>query len=136
MIRRAKLTHSGYPYAVRPETFKVRGRPRDLDGKIIYSMSVQAFWFKGKVASPTANMGELWGSEVLPPDETAPDLERFLTEFDTRYGGACSARWDGQGLWHQQLPIESEQAALALLRPALEAYPEPPAGYEGWWYAR
>lgn len=136
MIRRDRLVHSGYPYAVRPGTFTVRSRPRDLDGKVVHRTSVQAFWFKGRVAAPTANMGELWGSVVLNAGEPAPDLERFLGELDTRYGGDCVARWDGRGLWHQQLSVEGEREALGLLRPALEGYPAAPEGYAGWWYAR
>jgi len=133
MIRRARLTHSGHPYAVEPETLRVDDRgPRSFDGQTIYGISVQAFWFKGRAGTPTANVGDLWGNQVGGP---VPTLEGFLAAMDTRYGGACRARWDGTSLWGPSQPAKIEEA-LAFLCPALDAYPAIPAGYEGWWYAR
>jgi hypothetical protein len=129
VIRREKFTHSRAPYAVALDTFKVREAGTRPDGSTFYSVRVSAFWFRGRVSKPTANLGHLWDVGDFPT------VEALLAGWDGRYGGACEARWDGTSLWGPDRP-EDIARVLAALRPALEAYPAVPDGYDAWWYAR
>lgn len=134
MIRRDRFTHSRYPYAIDPETFRFAWLSNRDDGTTIYYGRVDAVWFRGKVTSPTANIGHLWDYMTVPAG-TEPTLPGFLADWDGRYGGQCVARWDGTTLWGPTLPTV-HTLALNMLSPILDAYPEIPAGHTGWWYHR
>jgi hypothetical protein len=110
----------------------VRATVRGVD-RAWYQVGVDAFWFRGKAGRPTAHRGTLWDS--LSGGAQPPDLAEMLARWDGRYGGNCIARWDGTRLWGPDTP-EDIEAALEFLRPALDAFPAIPAGYEGWWSLR
>jgi hypothetical protein len=120
--------------------FAISGKRRyavDLNGLVVQPSAVTGFvhvrlravWFRRKERVTAACVGYLWDTTSIPLIDVA-DFLAWST--DGRYGGVCEGRWDGTRYWGAQEP-ETIEAHLALLRPMLEAYPEIPAGFDGWW---
>lgn len=128
MHRVNKFVLSHRPYALDLSSFQVKtsqGWKGDFS-----SCTLGAVWFNRKDRVTRACVGELSGVMWGIPT----DVHAFLAEFtDGRYGGNCHARWDGANFWAAGQDPEENARLLALLKPMLAAYPECPAGWDGWW---
>lgn len=91
--------------------------------------AIRAVWFRRKDRTTAACIGTLWNSFRAAPAGVADFLARST---DGRYGATCGGRWDSTRYWGAQEPGTIE-AHLQLLRPMLNAYPEIPAGFDGWY---
>jgi hypothetical protein len=90
-----------------------------------------AVWYRRKSGVTAACAGVLWDVQRTPP---ADSLAALAAHEDGRYGGRCRARWDGKRYWFDPaLTPEQTREYEALLAPMLAAYPEIPAGFEGWY---
>jgi hypothetical protein len=113
-------------YAFWPESF--RGTSR-------YSRKVDAVWFKRKNGLLTAAMGTYGlffvGVGTEPTDDTYEGW--VVAHEDNRYGPSCRARWNGTKFWStSEGPVENG-ARLDFLTGMLAGFPDPPAGWDGWW---
>jgi hypothetical protein len=129
----ASFVQSHQPYAIDMESLTITERERD---RTYVWARVNAVWFRRRRAQAgrlrtVACAGEL--RELMDPEPG--DVEDFLARFtDGRYGGDCRARWDGETLWTvPELTEEQRAGYLAVLRPALAAYPAVPSGTCGWY---
>ena len=95
-------------------------------------LMVDAVWFRRRKGATVACAGYITNSQ----DQAPADASEFLTRIPARfsvYGGTCLARWDGKGFWAAGQDPEENARFLELLRPMLAAFPECPAGWDGWW---
>jgi len=128
MIRAPRLAPSRPMYAFRPETW------RPGPG---YGFQVEAVWFKRKSGVLTAFIGS-YHPMVLRRDQQPTD-DAYGTWIaaadDNRYGGSWLASWNGTGLLSYDQPVTPAETAerIAFLDAMLRGYPDPPAGYDGWW---
>lgn len=149
MILLEKYTHSKRPYAVDMRSFVVDHHPAtpwiDQNGDMQVSMeywrlSINAIWFRGKVAAPEACFGTLRWSTGLDPmfgHVCVEDAARVAVSVhdDGRYGGDCIAKLRSDGtLWtSDQLAVTSTIGFERRLTPVLQGFPSVPDGYDGWW---
>ena len=119
MIRETRFLISRRPYAVDLDSLRVGDS----------TSRINAVWFRRRGGVTAACVGYLWDIQRPKPCDAAEFLARHG---DGRYGGSCEGRWDGHGYWGAQDPGEIKRH-LALLRPMLANYPNPPYGYDGWW---
>jgi hypothetical protein len=129
MIRAGRLAPSRPMYAFDPATWA-----KDTWGN---GFHVDAVWFKRKSGLLTAFMGS-YHPMVCHRDQSPaePTYEAWIAAADdNRYGGAWLASWNGQGLLSYDQPISPEETAkrVQFLDAMLRGFPEPPAGYDGWW---
>lgn len=119
MIREDRFLISRKPYAIDLTSLRITE----------HMVTINATWFRRRSGTTIACVGHLWDIQ-----DTAPaDAAEFLARHDNgRYGGTCEGRWDGARYWGAQEPDTMAQH-LTVLRPMLAAYPEIPAGHEGWW---
>jgi hypothetical protein len=90
---------------------------------------VNAVWFRRRHGVTAACFGNLHTIQTPAPTTAREFLERYD---DGRYGGHCEGRWDGERYWGAQEP-ELIAQHLESLRPMLDAFPNVPDGYDGWW---
>lgn len=139
MIREDRFLISRKPFAVDLSSFlsgeqTVRDEGTDHE-RYLYSGRIDAVWFRRKQGTTYACLGslKLWSHNLRCRIEDTEDPAQVLSaDLDSRYGGDCDGRWDGERYWGAQKPEVIEQH-LALLRPMLANYPEIPAGHNGWW---
>lgn len=136
MIRAPKLLVSKPMYAFNPTTWR-----EPYSG----NFEVDAVWFKRKrhgrgpdaTMKLVAVMGTYSPSIFWPPLPTDGEYLSWITAVtDNRYGGRHLSSWDGEALLTTDPPrIPPELAAerTAFLADVLAGYPNPPAGYDGWW---
>lgn len=138
MIRAPKLVVSRPMYAFDPATF---GNPYDSDGPCGGSRTVDAVWFRRKNGRLVAAMGSYrlhanwgrWDGDAARPADT---YEAWVAQHDdNRYGGGHLASWDGEALLCSDQRMTPAEAArrVEFLTLMLARYPDPPAGWDGWW---
>jgi hypothetical protein len=115
-------------YAVDLASLKVETEA-SYPGSDFRHATIRAVWFRRKDRVTAACLGYLRDYLHQPISDVADFLARST---DGRYGGMCEGRWDGTRYWGAQEP-ETIEAHLQLLRPMLDAYPEIPEGFDGWW---
>lgn len=121
MIREDKYVHSHRPYAVKLDSLNISDRS---------CHTVEAIWFRGRVAEPIAVYGALWDVQ----SEAPTDVHDFLRRHDDgRYGGNAYTRWDGTSLWAPNTEFYTAIERQRLLQVALDNYPNVPEGFDGWW---
>lgn len=130
MIRARRLAPSRPMYAFDPATWRL---PLGLSWH-----TVDAVWFKRKRGALVAVMGTYDPHVMRRDDEPADDsYEAWIAAADdNRYGGSHLSSWDGVALLTTDPPrIPPEVAAerTAFLDLVLKGFPNPPAGYDGWW---
>lgn len=114
-------------YAFNPDTWREQ-RPG--------SFEVDAVWFKRKDGILSAVRGTyhpfVYPFANEPTDGTYDSW--IAAANDSRYGGKWAAKWNGTGLLVYKTPVtpEQTQAHIDFLAPMLDNYPNPPAGYDGW----
>lgn len=129
MIREDRFKISQRPYAVDLSSLAVGPVEQGADRLYCYA-AMRAVWFRRRRGVTCVSIGELRDSQAPPADAV-----EFLRSYgDGCYGGRCAARWDGRAYWseHPGTP-EAMQTNMAILRPALEGYPNVPDGFDGWW---
>ncbi|MBD3004871.1 hypothetical protein [Streptomyces sp. 5-10] len=140
MIREDRFLVSRKPFAVdlgslRDSKQTVRDGGTEHE-RYLYSGQIDAVWYRRKQGGVTyACLGSLglWSQNLRRRIEDIEDPMQVLTaDLDSRYGGDCYGRWDGERYWGSQKPTE-QALHLALLEPMLANYPDIPGGYSGWW---
>ena len=130
MIREPRFLISRKPYAVDLGSLRGKVTPTPQGRRAsYYSGRIDAVWFRRRKGQTVACIGELWD---IQDDQPAAGREFLEHHEDGRYGGECHGRWDGASYWGN-VTLEQQERHLAVLRPMLAAYPEIPAGYDGWW---
>ena len=135
MKREEKFVQSHQPYAVDLGSYHVGA----LSEHGSAWCRVNAVWFRRRRSGyngplqTVACAGDVH-TLLRPPSGTAEAF--LLAHTDGRYGGDCQARWDGTELWAPGMSEPTRVEHLAVLRPMLEAYPELPEGFDGWWTFR
>jgi hypothetical protein len=139
MQKLEKFQISKAPYAVQLASFSVDeqystytnpdGSSRRGDTPH-YRIEIPAIWFRRKDGVLSAQIGTLWDYLRERPADATSWLE---SAWDGRYGGNCSARWDGECLWAPDTTWERMVEDQAFLDAMLKGFPEAPAGYDGWW---
>lgn len=133
MRRAGKFLISRPLYAVRKDSFAAEFRPPNpgFGGIGVWRWTLDAVWFRRRRGVTVACTGQLWAYRETEPADAAVALADAT---DGRHGGDCMARWDGRSLWilPPQSPSDSGRY-MGLLRPMLDAYPDVPEGYDGWW---
>jgi hypothetical protein len=114
-------------YAFRPVISREPSNP--------YSRVVDAVWFKRKSGVITAAVGSYRlhfdGAGSPPVDGT---YETWVAlHGDNRYGGNCSARWNGEKFWSTSEDPNRNAARLTFLQVMLAGYPAPPEQWDGWY---
>jgi hypothetical protein len=67
----------------------------------------------------------------------APSFDEWVANVDMRYGGYSIAKWDGEKLITDEArPFETCEHLRARLDVVLQAFPQVPEGYEGWYYRK
>lgn len=122
---------------IRTERFRLSDRPYavDLSSLTVNTYGchqVDAMWFRRRRGVTVACAGDLHTGLYGEP---APvDARDFLTRYtDGRHGGHAAARWDGNNLWAPEMSKDEQDRYYELLKPMLDAYPEVPYGFDGWW---
>lgn len=146
MIRMERYVHSRRPYAVRLSTFEVERTEWEWQGAmhVSWRLRIRAGWHRGKVAAPETCLGWLtWTTsddpwrhfdpkDILQRDLAAEDAVKAYA--DGRYGGTCIAKSTGRGLWFADVTSPRVlQGMREELTEIADAFPQPPAGYSGWW---
>lgn len=124
MIRAEKFLISRPMYAFDPTSLRTTlGNQRSL----------RAVWFKRKSGILAANAG--WYSLLArKPAPKSDDWRDWVTwADDNRYGATCQASYGGRLWTADSITITEATAWEELLAPMLAAYPNVPAGYDGWW---
>lgn len=129
MIRAERLVVSRPMYAFKPETW------RPAIGGIGFEL--EAVWFKRTKGVLSAVAGT-YHPFVTPFGDEPTDgtYESWIAAAnDNRYGGRWAATWDGKGLKCFSQPVTPDTAAkwIEFLDAMLKGYPNPPAGWDGWW---
>lgn len=126
MIRTPKLVVSRPMYSFDPDTWRAERR------------EVRAAWFRRKNGKILAAMGTyhpvFMRHNEDPPDDTY--LAWIEAANDNRYGGNHWSSWDGETLLTTDPPSLAPADAAertAFLDAMLRGFPNPPAGYDGWW---
>jgi len=127
VIRADKLLVSRPMYAFNPATWQ----PASV------GYVVNAVWFRRKRGVLVASMGHYHPYVTIPHMRPASDsYAAWITAADdNRYGGKHVASWDGQALLCTDQPVTPEAAEkrIAWLDEVLRGFPDPPAGWDGWW---
>jgi hypothetical protein len=139
MIREDRFLISRKPFAVDLNSLlsgeqTVRNEGTDHE-HYLYSGRIDAVWFRRKQGTTYACLGslKLWSHNLRSRIEDTEDPAQVLSaDLDSRYGGDCYGRWDGERYWGSQKPME-QALHLTLLEPMLANFPDIPKGYDGWW---
>lgn len=130
MIRAPRLAVSRPMYAFDPTTWTATAGG--------YGFQVAAVWFKRRSGVLLATVG--FYHPMVERRDQQPTDGQYATWVaaadDNRYGGAWSARSNGEITWFAEQEYrtgEETDRARELLAAALAAYPEVPGGYDGWW---
>jgi hypothetical protein len=129
VIRAARLAPSRPMYAFNPDMWRQR--------RLYRTHTVDAVWFKRKGGQLVAVMGT-YSPLVLRRDQEPADAsyEAWIAAADdNRYGGSHLASWDGTALLCSDQPVPPDVTAerVAFLDTMLRGFPDPPAGFDGWW---
>lgn len=132
MIRADHLVVSRPMYAFDPSTCEARAY-----GGVLVGVVVRAAWFRRKKGLLVATVGT-YHPMVLRRDQWPTDgtYEAWIAAADdNRYGGSHIASWDGEALLNSDQPVTQGVAAVRVrfLDAMLRGFPEPPAGFDGWW---
>ncbi|MEU9703032.1 hypothetical protein [Streptomyces sp. NPDC047981] len=132
MHRTDRFLISQKPFAIDLST--VHGEQHPRGDRHAYSGSANAVWFRRQNGVTRACLGSLmlWQHYLPGPLDLTDPVAVLSADLDGRYGGTCDGRWDGKNYWGVQ-DLTVMQQHLDILRPMLAAYPELPAGYDGWW---
>ncbi|MCX5209769.1 hypothetical protein OG689_10785 [Kitasatospora sp. NBC_00240] len=132
MIRSPKFLISQKPFALDLATITAEQSPQG--DRWYLSGHADAVWFRRKDGTTRACIGTLglWRHHMTDQVDVTDVQAILAADLDSRYGGDCYGRWDGERYWGAQEP-EVMARHLAVLRPMLDAYPTIPAGYDGWW---
>lgn len=126
MFRIETVPLSRTAYAFNPTTWRATS----------YGFEVDAVWFRRKHGRVTAVMGTYHPMvERRDQQPTASTYEAWIAAADdNRYGGAHLASWDGEMLTTEpRLAPPVAATRIGFLAQVLAGYPDPPAGYDGWW---
>lgn len=132
MIRSDKFRISDKPFAINIATITAE---QGSQGERWYiSGRADALWFRRKDGTTRACIGSLglWRHHMVDQIDATDPMAILTAHLDSRYGGDCFGRWDGERYWGAQEPAVMEEH-LAILRPMLDNYPALPPGYDGWW---
>jgi hypothetical protein len=135
VIRSEKFRISDKPFAIDLATITAEQSPQGERWYI--SGRANALWFRRKDGTTRACIGTLglWRHHMVEQVDITDPQAILTADLDSRYGGDCMGRWDGERYWGaQELTVMEEH--LAVLRPMLANYPAIPAGYDGWWAFR
>lgn len=128
MIRVERLAISRPMYAFNPDTWhNTAGNPH-----------VEAAWFKRRHGTIVVTIGHYHPMVLNRSSRPTSDTYQawIAAADDNRYGGTWSARSNGETTWFVEQEYRTAAAtnrARDLLAAALAAYPEVPAGYDGWY---
>jgi len=130
VIRVTRLVVSRPTYAFDPGTWFVD------DAHCV--RRVNAVWFKRRNGVLLATAGHYYPMVVRVDDKPAAHTYQAWIDAadDNRYGGAWTARSNGEITWFAEQEYrtgDETRRARELLAAALAAYPNPPAGYDGWY---
>lgn len=136
MIRASKLVVSRPMYAFVPGTLT------GVDWEFGGHRTVAAVWFRRKKGALVASMGTYdlsvgWGR--AGDTRSGRPVDTFdawvAAHADNRYGGRHLASWDGAALLCSDQPVSPgvAQERVVFLSAMLAGFPDPPAGYDGWW---
>jgi hypothetical protein len=133
MIRAARLVPSRPMYAFEPSTFGA-----GYDAKFRGVRVLRAVWFRRKKGKLVASMGSYELSAYWQRIEEAPPntYEAWVAQHtDNSCGGEHLASWDGTALLCTDQPVSPEVMAerIAFLDAMLRGFPDPPAGFDGWY---
>lgn len=115
IIQSSKFTFSEYFYAIDMKSLKPTYG---------FNASMNAIWFKktrGQIAVCTGTLSS-----------QGKTVEQFMANHDGRYGGNTEYKWNGTEMWSSSNHFLELMAAHKILDPILQAFPEIPKGYEGW----
>lgn len=132
MIRDDRFLISQKPFAINLATITAeQGRQGE---RWFVSGHANAVWFRRKDGTTRACIGTLglWRHHMVEPVDVTDPMAILAADLDSRYGGDCHGRWDGERYWGAQEPAVMAQH-LELLRPMLANYPAIVPGYDGWW---
>jgi len=120
------------PYAINLSTITGDQHPRG--DRYAFSGHAGAVWYRRKAGVTRACIGTLglWSHYLREPLDLTDPHAILSADLDSRYGGDCHGRWDGERYWGAQEPARIEEH-LAVLRPMLAADPIIPDGFDGWW---
>lgn len=133
MIREEKFVMAHKPFAIDLDSVRIDSH-KERDGRFFVSGSCNAVWFRRKDRITRVCWGtlKLWGHYLDKPVDMTSPPSILSADFDSRYGGDCAARWDGQNYWGSEDP-ERIRFDLAALKPMLENFPRVPPELDGWW---
>ncbi|MHA4819457.1 hypothetical protein ACXZ65_34470 [Streptomyces aculeolatus] len=139
MIRAERFLISHKPFAVNLSTLDSDKQTAQNEGteheRHHYRGRIAAVWFRRRRGTTYACLGslKLWSHNLRQPiADTTDPVQVLSADLDSRYGGDCYGRWDGERYWGSQKPFEQD-LHLALLESTLANYPAVPDGYDGWW---
>ena len=116
-------------YAIKRDTFVATYSGDTQKGEPMYRVSVDAMWFRRKQGIEVISKGKL--GDLAVGKEW--DIDDFIANVSTaRYGGTPFGSWDG----YDVIGVTNYEAIVALVKeldPILDAYPDVPVGYEGWY---
>lgn len=132
MIRSERFLISQKPFALDLST--LTGEQTKAGDYVIYRGTVAAVWYRRKSGVTRACIGtlHLWSHSLAAPLDLDAPQAVLTVKLDSRYGGDCIGRWDGENYWGH-VPLAVQEQHLAVLRPMLADYPTMPDGYDGWW---
>ena len=96
------------------------------------SIRIPAIWTSRKSGTVQVSKGILGGYH-RSSQGPLPGLLEELMALCTHGGGVPAARWDGVYMWAPKTPLTEMVELAKELDPILEAIPEVPAGYQGWY---
>lgn len=136
MIRHETFVMARKPFAIDLDSVRIDSH-KEIDGRFFVSGSCDAVWFRRKDRVTRVCWGplQLWGHYMPEPVDMTSPKTILSSGFDGRYGGQCSARWDGRNYWGAQEP-DLIQIGLNSLKPMLDNFPRVPDGMDGWWSFR
>lgn len=137
MRRQDKFLASLALYAIDLSSLKRRYEGITSRGDSLYRYMISVVWFRRRHGLDTANAGGLWTYSTDLHEEGDESAARgFLVDTltDGRCGAGCRSRWDGERLWSEpSVTLAQAEEDAAFLRSMLDAVPQIPAGYDGWW---
>lgn len=134
MYRTADFKVSQRMFAVNLDAWSVGDRNK---AGTTHTCVIAAVWFRRRRAQYNGPMRTIASAGYLKRwvEGTAPadgqDMLSRTAVYD--YTADCVARWDGSNLWCLE-DEETRAGYLKILAPMLEAYPEIPEGWSGWWW--
>lgn len=133
VIREDRFVISRKPFAVDLASYR-GGELHDHGSRFTVHAKVDAVWFRRKDGQTRACIGTLglWSQNLREPVDVTDPIAVLSADLDSRYGGDCHGRWDGESYWGN-VTLDVQQQHLAILRPMLDEVPSSPSGYDSWW---